>query len=217
MARLYQPGAWRHRAPMVPNIVVLGRGGRVDVAERIMPYVDLGTASAARRMQRSIACPRFDWPSFGRSTDRLVPTGFVLMTIAVIWKFVLTPNGSASTRACTPRRTAAWVDGSDPWSVSAGGDLLRGPTTDALAFLPFVWMPPARRESRSGSWARSRWPTWRSAACVFRSGGLHSRLSWTPPWSATRMSRSWPCSSWPAAGSGSRAVPEDLRPRYRWW
>ena len=123
---------------MVPNIVVLvGRGQEVD-GWGTMPTMDLGTnlgrsSNAAARTRRQRSTGAF----LRRFTDRLVPVGFGLMTVAVIWKFVVTPEWIGIDASLYTAASAAWLNGTDPWSVALVGVYYAAPPPTLLAFVPF--------------------------------------------------------------------------------
>ena len=127
---------------MVPNIVVLGRAWAEVDGWRIMPPMDLGTSlgrSSNAALERVSA---LDWRFLRRFTDRLVPIGFGLMSLAVIWKFVVTPEWIGIDASLYTAASAAWLNGTDPWSVALVGVYYAAPPPTLLAFVPFVWMPP---------------------------------------------------------------------------
>ena len=127
---------------MVPNIVVLGRAWAEVDGWRIMPPMDLGTSlgrSSNAALERVSA---LDWRFLRTFTDRLVPIGFGLMSLAVIWKFVVTPEWIGIDASLYTAASAAWLNGTDPWSVALVGVYYAAPPPTLLAFVPFVWMPP---------------------------------------------------------------------------
>jgi len=83
-----------------------------------------------------------DWPLLQRFTDRLVPVGFALMTAAVVWKFVVTPEWIGIDASLYTAASAAWLNGFDPWAVTLVGVYYAAPPPTLLAFVLFVWMPP---------------------------------------------------------------------------
>jgi hypothetical protein len=83
-----------------------------------------------------------DWPFLRRWTARLVPLGFFLMSAAVVWKFVSTPEWIGIDASLYTAASAAWVGGSDPWAVMLVGVFYSAPPPTLLAFVPFIWMPP---------------------------------------------------------------------------
>jgi hypothetical protein len=71
------------------------------------------------------------------------------MTVAVVWKFVSTPEWIGIDASLYAAASAAWVNGSDPWAVTLVGVYYSAPPPTLLAFLPFIWMPPL---AVSGLW-----------------------------------------------------------------
>jgi hypothetical protein len=96
------------------------------------------------RSPEAVAAPvsDIDWPFLRRWTARLVPLGFFLMSAAVVWKFVSTPEWIGIDASLYTAASAAWVGGSDPWAVTLVGVFYSAPPPTLLAFVPFIWMPP---------------------------------------------------------------------------
>jgi Protein of unknown function (DUF2029). len=72
----------------------------------------------------------------------VVPAGFIAMTIEVVAKYVETPTWVGFDARLYAAASAAWVGGSNPWTVSDVGIYYAAPPPTLLAFVPFYWMPP---------------------------------------------------------------------------
>lgn len=83
-----------------------------------------------------------DWGFVRRSTAWLVPAGFVVMTIAVVAKYVQWPLWFGFDARLYAAAASAWIGGADPWAISDGGIFYGAPPPSLLVFLPFHWMPP---------------------------------------------------------------------------
>jgi hypothetical protein len=181
MNRIYQSVAFRHRTPMVPARA--GTRRATDV-----------------RHHGPMDVKAVDWAFVRQRTRWLVPAGFIGLSLAVVWKYVLTPSWLGLDASLYAAASAAWLEGADPWAVSQAGIYFAAPPPTLLAFVAFAWMPPAAVSLLwiSGSFAlavlavrRLRLPLWWVAF----------PRSWMRRSSATPMSPSWRAWSWLAAGS----------------
>ena len=58
------------------------------------------------------------------------------MSLAVIWKFVVTPEWIGIDASLYTAASAAWLNGTDPWSVALVGVYYAGPTADVARLRP---------------------------------------------------------------------------------
>jgi hypothetical protein len=64
------------------------------------------------------------------------------MATEVVSKYVQTPTWLGFDARLYAAASAAWIGGSNPWTVSDVGIYYAAPPPTLLAFLPFYWMPP---------------------------------------------------------------------------